>query len=107
MKKTSLRQHIKSLPVTESHYCRKDTKRKYLNGELNLQKLYDIYADSRREQGKCQVSRTTYKNILYEEYNNLGFFKRLKDRCDYCTSYENLPENEKEDLKENFNNTMP
>ena len=100
--KSSVRQHIESFPVTKRHYCREGTKRKYLNRELNLQILYDMYAGSRREQGKCPVSRTTHKNIFYEEYN-FDFFRSLKDPCDHCTSYENLPVNEKEDLKEDTN----
>ena len=30
--------HISSIPTVESHYCRHDTKRQYLDTELNISK---------------------------------------------------------------------
>jgi hypothetical protein len=38
-----IRQHINSFKTTDSHYCRKDSMRKYLDSNLNIQKLYELY----------------------------------------------------------------
>ena len=38
-----VRNHIKSFPVVESHYCRAKSNNKYLDGSLTLTKMYDLY----------------------------------------------------------------
>jgi hypothetical protein len=39
----SIRQHIKSFPIMDSHYKRKDTNRKFLQHDLSITKVYDLY----------------------------------------------------------------
>ena len=39
----SVRQHIESYSKVESHYCRADTKREYLDANLSISKMYDAY----------------------------------------------------------------
>ena len=80
--KMLVRKHIESFPVTESHYCRKESRRQYLSGELSVQKMFNTYFDDSKENGRSPVSMSTYKHIFYTEYN-FGFFKRSKDRCDF------------------------
>ena len=40
-----IREHINSFPVTDSHYCRKDTKRQYLEEGLSVNAMYRLYCD--------------------------------------------------------------
>lgn len=35
--------HIKSFPTVESHYCRNDTAKQYLEENLNVTEMYDFY----------------------------------------------------------------
>ena len=49
--KRGIRQHIESFTPMESHYCRKQTDRKYLPENLSLRKMYRLYQDSSKEQG--------------------------------------------------------
>ena len=90
--KDVVRRHIESFPATESHYCRKETKRTYLDGQLSLRKMYKMYKEDRQEAGEsCVVSEALYKKIFYTEYN-ISFYKKAKDRCDFCTIYKNADE---------------
>lgn len=50
----SVRDHIRSIPVLESHYSRKDTTRKYVDGSLNISKLYSMYLEKMAEDGTIQ-----------------------------------------------------
>lgn len=40
-RKETVRQHINSFPRVEAHYCRKDSKKEYLNSELSLAEMYE------------------------------------------------------------------
>ena len=79
-----IREHIRSFPQTESHYCRKQSRRNYLSAELNLGKLNDLYGNEKKEKSLNFVSKSSYKKIFYTVFN-MGFFKRSKVRCDFCT----------------------
>lgn len=39
------REHIKSFPTIESHYCRANTKREYLGSHLSVNKMFDLYLE--------------------------------------------------------------
>ena len=50
---THIRQHIESFPVMESHYQRKNTRRKFLSQDLSVTKMYDLY------KAKCEKDGVT------------------------------------------------
>ena len=81
--RASIRQHIDSIPVIESHYCRRDTNKVYLNGQLNLKILYEKYVEYCYQTGRTPAKEHLYRQIFNQEYN-IGFLKPKKDRCDIC-----------------------
>lgn len=79
--KDEARDHIKSFPVMESHYCRESTKKKYLEEGLSIAKMYRMYVT---DVGKGRdesdlVSQSMYEKIFNTEFN-YGFFVPKKDR---------------------------
>jgi hypothetical protein len=40
-----VRKHIKSFPVVDGHYIRKDSSRKYLGADLNIMRMYQLYVE--------------------------------------------------------------
>lgn len=78
-----VRQHINMFPVIESHYCRSDTKRQYIEGDLSLQKMYDLYKDFISANGSNPVKIHIYRKIFCTEFN-YSFNKPSKDLCDLC-----------------------
>ena len=72
-----------------------------MSAELNVGKLNDLYVNEKKKRKKSLkfVSKSSYKKIFYIEFN-LGFFKRSKDRCDFCTMYNNSPN--KEEMKTEY-----
>ena len=77
-----VRQHIESFPVMESHYCRKDTKKKYLEENLNLSKMYSMYEFDKKEKKEDYVAEQKYCKIFNTEYN-YSFFLPKKDGYEY------------------------
>lgn len=78
--KNVVREHIGSFPVMESHYCRKNTAKKYLEEGLSLSKMYRMYKDDIERRGKNSfVSEQIYRRIFNTEFN-YGFFIPKKDR---------------------------
>lgn len=80
--------HISSFPAVESHYCRHDTKKQYLDSELNISKMYNLYTN------KCLMDenpRTPVKAHLYRSlFNcnfNYGFFRPKNDLCATCEEF--------------------
>lgn len=83
-----VRQHINSFPTVASHYCRKNSKKKYLEFGLNLSKMFELYVEYCHEINELPVKFWLYNKIFNEEFN-LSFFKPKKDQCDLCCEYAN------------------
>ncbi|CAC5366360.1 unnamed protein product [Mytilus coruscus] len=66
-----VRKHIKSFPVVEGHYTRKDSNRKYLGADLNITRMYQLYLEHYKEElpEKEIVSQAVYRKEFSEEYN--------------------------------------
>lgn len=74
--------HIKSFPTQESHFCRANTKRQYLDQSLSITKMYSLYVESTRE----PVKENIYRKFLNERFN-LAFHRPKKDACDACWEF--------------------
>eukprot|EP00102_Acyrthosiphon_pisum_P027826 XP_016665036.1 PREDICTED: uncharacterized protein LOC107885857 isoform X2 [Acyrthosiphon pisum] len=73
--------HINNLPSYESHYCRKQSKKKYLPTHFTLQRAYDEY--------KLTVEKPVSRS-LYEKYfksSGLKVKSLKKDTCAQCDRY--------------------
>ena len=73
-----VKRHIESFPTLESHYARKDSQRKYLPGDLNVAKMYQLYVDQVKAKGKDPVSISVYRHIFNNDFN-LAFHMPKKD----------------------------
>jgi hypothetical protein len=81
MKKESVREFIRKLRGTESHYNRKKSKRIYLSSELSIRKLHSIYNDQASEDLKVKCSM--FRKIFVTEFN-IGFKSPASDTCSTC-----------------------
>ena len=72
--------HINSFPCIESHYCRADTKRQYLDSSLTIRKMFELY---KAESELNTAGEFYYRKVFNEEFN-LCFHKPSKDACDTC-----------------------
>jgi len=94
----AVHEHISSFPKTESHYCRKDTNRQYLESGLTVKKMYSLYLDMcKKKYGEMHkpVSEAIYRRTFVEEYN-LGFYHPKKDQCSECTKFNLMSAEDKE-----------
>ncbi|GBM05744.1 hypothetical protein AVEN_55836-1 [Araneus ventricosus] len=78
-----VREHIKSFPVVESHYCRAHTKREYLGSHLSIWKIYELTIQQGCTEKITSVRKSMYYRIFVTEFN-LGFHSSKSDRCDLC-----------------------
>ncbi len=76
--------HINSFPRVESHYCRALTKRQYLDPQLSVPKMHQLYKELPNV--KQPVKLSMYRNIFNTEFN-LAFHHPKKDRCDKCAEF--------------------
>lgn len=81
--KNKIRDHIKSLKTSDVRYSLADTKKKYLPGDLNVNKLFKMFKDHNPE---CNVSYESYRTIFCTEFN-LAFGYPRKDTCSQCDLY--------------------
>ena len=83
-----VKEHIESFPRMASHYCRADTQKEYLASDLNVVKMYNLYAQSDPiVKGQYQsVEIHKYREIFKTEYN-LSFHKPKKDECSACEKF--------------------
>lgn len=81
--------HINSFPKYSSHYSRaKNPSKKYLSSDLNVQQMYDLYAEKIKKEGETPVKVTFYRHIFNTKFN-LSFKKPLTDTCNKCDFFEN------------------
>lgn len=81
-----VKQHIEMFPTMESHYCRKNTHRRYLDAKLSIRKMFSLYSEYCKENNRIPVSHSMYRKIFCECYN-LSFFVPKKDQCALCNKY--------------------
>ena len=85
---------IKMFPTVPSHYRRKESKKFYIEGALNAEKMFKIYEDEYGET-EHEVIKSTFQRCLSKF--DIGFNKPKKDDCPQCTRYKNeekTPESE-------------
>lgn len=99
--KNSIRNHINSIPRMESHYCRSQTKKEYIEGSKTVAELYRDYKTSCQEQNIPYSNYLMYYGIFNNEFN-LAFFNPKKDQCELCLVFLNANANEKIELKEKY-----
>ncbi|XP_072763725.1 uncharacterized protein [Anoplolepis gracilipes] len=77
--------HIKSFPAFESHYTRsQNPERMFLNPELNIRKMYDLYLEKCNENNLSSVvNEWTYRKIFKRDFK-LHFHLPRKDTCAKC-----------------------
>ena len=85
IKKNEVREHINKFPTVDSHYCRAQSQRKYLEASLNISTMYTLYKAIHDD----PVSEAIYRQIFCTEFN-LSFFKPKKDVCDKCALFEKI-----------------
>lgn len=78
---------LESLPKLPSHYCRKETKKMYLEQTFtSFADLYKIYQEHCKNSGQVALSRNTL--MKYVNKMNIGIFSPRKDQCDLCVQFE-------------------
>jgi hypothetical protein len=73
----SIRQHIMSFPIMDSHYKRKDTNRKCLQHDLSITKMYDLFKAKCTAEEIIPASSITYRRVFCNEFN-FSFHKLKK-----------------------------
>lgn len=97
----SIKKHIESFPTIDSHYCRKDTVKRYLDESLSVNEMYRLYQKKCAEDGMEEVaSKDKYRRVFTEQYN-LAFFRPKKDLCDECVAFKNTANLSEEEIARN------
>lgn len=95
--KNDVRDHIRSFPKIESHYCRSSSKKEFVDSRLSIQKMYEMYEQNCEENNKEKVKASMYRSIFVREFN-IDFHVPKKDRCDTCEEVKSA-----EKTESNFN----
>lgn len=84
--KNNLKNYFKQLDTMESHYCRKDTRKKYIADRFKYKaQLFTDYAKYCAAKLIQPVSIFTFSKAFKEE--NLSLYKPRKDQCDKCVGF--------------------
>nr|CAH7736180.1 unnamed protein product [Callosobruchus chinensis] len=84
--KEFLKLFLNNLPKMPAHYCRKDTKKLYLEADFGSKSnLYRVYKNHCEENGKVALSSFVFSEIFEEM--NLALFCPKKDQCNTCVSH--------------------
>lgn len=99
---TRVKDHIQSFPSYRSHYTLSDApNRRYLNPDLTIRKMYQLYVEKCGEDGTEPVKEKMYYHVFSSSFN-LHFKPPAKDTCHLCDSLQNIltfSENDEEKRK--------
>lgn len=85
---------LNKLQYVESHYCRGDSKRKYLASELNIQQLYKLFVEYENNKPTSSSSedririKPSYFRYIFKTKHNIGFNVPQSDKCSTCLRYQ-------------------
>lgn len=82
----TIRKHILSFPLVQSHYCRAGSQKHYLEPGLTISKMYDLYVIFAEENDFDPLKKCMYYQIFETEFN-ISFHVPKKDRCDKCEAF--------------------
>ena len=74
-------EHIASFPAKESYYCRKSSKKRYLDQNLNISKMHTLYVKKCEDLGMLPVKDEVYQKIFAQF--NIGFFQQKKNNAQH------------------------
>ncbi|KAL4107142.1 hypothetical protein QTP88_000135 [Uroleucon formosanum] len=80
----SITHHIQQFKAKKSHYSRKDSDRCYLQPNLSLSKMYNLWTIEMKRTDQPIASIGKYKTIFYKHFN-LSFGHPRLDVCSHCT----------------------
>lgn len=75
-----IKQHISSFPLQENHYSRLESKKKCLNPNLTVKRMWKLFLNKHPD---SQVGIHMYRDIFNSEFN-LRFGLPRSDTCAYC-----------------------
>jgi len=81
--KNHVMEHISSFPVLDSHYCRAKTNKKYLEADLNINKMYALYEEKCSKE-KTECVKSSYYRYIFNTCFNFDFHVPKTDRYDKC-----------------------
>lgn len=88
-KRESVKQFIKTFKPVQSHYSRgKNTKRQYLQSELDTKKMWKMYAQQHPTGDGLYVEYEYFRRIFTECFN-ISFDSPSTDKCSTCCRFEN------------------
>ena len=72
----------------QSHYSRRSTSRLYLEENLTLPKMYELYKEKMANDGKQAIKMHKYREVFNCE--NLSFHKPTRDACRFCIRFKKI-----------------
>ena len=78
-------EHINSLPGRRFALLPSKTNKKYLEGGLNIEKMYDLYK-AKCEKEKFSYVKSSYYRYVFNTSFNINFHVPKTDRCEKCES---------------------
>ncbi|KAJ8930294.1 hypothetical protein NQ314_016913 [Rhamnusium bicolor] len=99
--KNGVRDHIKSISRVPSHYCRSGASREYIEGGKSLADIHRDYEQKCKDDNEPAANYMMYSRIFNEEFN-ISFYIPKRDQCDVCIEYSNSKDEEKVNLKSNY-----
>ena len=99
-----MEEHIASFPAKESHYCRKSSKKRYLDQNLNISKMHTLNVKKYEDLCMLPVKYEVYRKIFAQF--NIGLFQPKKDQCSTCTTYQQMNAEEKETFQHEFDDHL-
>lgn len=103
LKKQSVVDHINAFPKRESHFLWKCTTREYLEENLSIARMYELYIPWCEDNGRPAAWERKYRDIFNTEFN-LDFFQSKKDRCNECEVFGTASDERKEALWSDYDN---
>lgn len=96
-----IKEHINSIPRTESHYTRATSTREYIDGGKTRM---DLYKDFKILQQQNNKPFGTYHNYyqVFTTHFNLTFFQPKKDQCDLCLQFTNSTVENQKEIQEKY-----
>ena len=83
-----IKDHIRRFPRIESHYCRKNSKREYLESELSIKVMHKLYLKQCSTEDE-KVKEFVYRRIFCNDFN-YGFWLLRKYQCNSCDEFNKI-----------------
>ncbi|KAK6192614.1 hypothetical protein SNE40_004058 [Patella caerulea] len=105
VQKVSISAPISMILMSIPMLLRSRNPKRFLEKDMNIKQMYELFCQKYADEPQKLVKEKYYRDVIKADFPDLAFHKPQKDVCNFCFTFSNKNEDEKQGQKSEFDST--